>query len=141
LFYLFVRYYLFNASFSKWIGVFYGAVLVLDLFMVYMLGSWAETVDLSDPGLIEFMRDAVYFSWIILFFALFTDYAYLLLLVIPGYGFWKVSGAIPSGMGGGGADEGGQAKRVKKPATKLSKSEKRDRLGVEYRGGKPKFGR
>ena len=139
---MFVRYYLYNASFSKWIGFFYGVVMVLDLFMVYMLGSWAVTVDLSDPGLIEFMRDAVYFSWIILFFALFTDYAYLLLLVIPGYGFYKVSGAIPTGLGGG--DEpagGGQQKRVKKPAAKLSKTEKRERLGMEYRGGKPKFGR
>lgn len=111
-----------------------------------MLHSWSEGVSLDDAGLIEYLRDVVYFSWIILGLGLLTDFAYLLLLVIPGFAVYKLCG-VASGFGGGGGaalddDEQDERKEKKKKVTndKRSRSERLEQdFGIETRGGRPKF--
>ena len=134
--------------------------MIKDLFVVYILGKWgSDSVDLTDPGLVEFLRDLGYSSWIILVLALLTDYAFLLLVGIPAYAAYKLFGMMGS-LGGGAAagekcfcgflsvqcssgadDDGGGHKKGKKIKTgpKKTKAQMMEGFGQEMRGGRPKF--
>lgn len=142
--YLLVRYWWCNDSFGKIVGLLYLCLAGLDVFLVWTLHRWAEDVDLTDPGLIEYMRDAVYASWIILVLGLATDYAYMLTIVMVGFIAYQMLGALP--LGGGMPQEPvqeSQLQRRKKgkatTAKPVSKSQRRAELGAEYRGGRRKF--
>ena len=139
--YLLVRYWWCNDSFGKIVGLLYVCLAGLDVFLVWTLHRWAEDVDLTDPGLIEYMRDAVYFSWIIMAIGLVTDYAYLLTILIVGFFAYQMLGAMPSGMPEEPVQESQlqRRKKGKAPAKNVSKSQRRAELGADYRGGRRKF--
>ncbi len=129
---------------SRWVMVCGAALAALNGFLVVMLGRWSADVDLTDRGLVEYMRDGVYGSWIILLLALASDWAFLLLLLFPALAVYKLLNVLPGGgMSGGGGDEDAHSgqKRAPKKASTLSKAEKIALSGAEYRGGKPKFSR
>ena len=141
-----VRYWWFNASFSRLVACVYLVLAVMNAFVVYLLNKWSVDVDLTDPGLVEYMRDSVYFSWIILVLSLLTDYALLLIIVIPIFVAYKLMGAMGGGGLGAGLDptaggmpDDGRVKKRKVPKQTLSKSERREKMGIDYRGGRPKF--
>jgi hypothetical protein len=138
LLYVALRFFVFAAA-SRWVQFGFGLAAVLQVAMVLVLGSWSSTVDLTDKGLVEYMRDSVYFGWIVVAVALVTDWAYLLLLVIPAFAIYKVFGALPAAsMPSAGGDED-EKRRAPKKVSKLSKADRMAQLGAEYRGGKPKF--
>lgn len=126
---------------SRWVTFFFGALSLLDVALLLLLGSWSADVDLGSPGLVEYLCDGVYFSWIVLVLALFSDWAFLLLLVMPAFAGYKLLGALPSAPSGpdvGAEDERRRKKGPKKPSN-LTREEKVARLGADYRGGRPKF--
>ena len=137
--YLLLRFFVFAAA-SRWVQFGFGLAAALQVAMVLVLGSWAATVDLTDKGLVEYMRDSVYFGWIVLLAALASDWAFLLLLVLPGFAGYKLLNALPASMPSAGGDED-EKRRSPKKVSKLSKAEKIAQSGAEYRGGKPKFSR
>lgn len=102
-----------------------------------MLGKWSEQVDLTDPGLIEYMRDGVYFSWIVLALCLLSDWLFLLLLVMPIFVVYKLVGALPASPSG--PEEDDSRRKSPKKVSKLTKAERMAMTGAEYRGGKRKF--
>lgn len=150
--YVGLRLWVFQVPFGRFLGIVYGALAVMNAVAVYVLGSWSRDgqVDLSDPGLIEYIRDVIYFSWIVLALAIVTDYAFLLLLVIPAFAAYKLSGFVSAANAmnpsagldddeGDNGNGGSRKKKVAKQGPKLSKSERKAMTGVEYRGGRPKF--
>lgn len=142
LFYVVIRYFVFNSSFSRFIGFVYLLLAALDAVTVYMLNNWSADVDLTDAGLVEYMRDIVYFSWIILVLALFSDYAFILVILIPIFVAYRLMNLMPASMPGMDANENeSSAKRQKSKKVKptISKEERRKQVGGEYRGGKRKF--
>ncbi len=137
--YIGLRFFVFSAA-SRWVQFGFGLAAAVQVAMVLVLGSWAATVDLTDKGLVEYMRDTVYFCWIVLLVALASDWAYLLLLVLPGFAAYKLFGALPASIPSAG-DEEDDKRRAPKKVSKLSKAERIAQSGAEYRGGKPKFSR
>jgi hypothetical protein len=137
--YVALRFFVFAAA-SRWVQFGFGLAAVVQVAMVFVLGSWAATVDLTDKGLVEYMRDSVYYCWIVLVVALATDWAYLLLLVLPGFAAYKLFGALPASAPAADTDEDDK-RRAPKKVSKLSKAERIAQSGAEYRGGKPKFSR
>jgi hypothetical protein len=134
-----LRFFVFAAA-SRWVQFGFGLAAVVQLAMVLVLGSWSSTVDLTDKGLVEYMRDSVYFGWIVVAVALVTDWAFLLLTVLPAFAIYKVFGALPASMPSAGGEED-EKRRAPKKLSKLSKADRMAQSGAEYRGGKPKFNR
>jgi hypothetical protein len=118
LLYAALRYFVFSWP-SRWITFAFSVIVVLDLVLLYVLGSWAEQVDLTDAGLIEYMRDAIYFSWIVLFLALLSDWLFLSWFVLPIFAGYKLMGALPSAPST--QDEDDAKKKAPKKVSKLTK--------------------
>ena len=133
-----LRFFVFAGP-GRVVKVLFWGLAVAETLLVWTLGRWSDSVDLADPGLVEYMRDAVYLAWIVLAMALATDWAFLLLLAAPVFAAYKIYGALPAAPASSG-DEEDEKKRPKK-VSKLTKAEKIAASGAEYRGGKPKFSR
>ena len=87
--------------------------------------------------MLEYMRDGVYFSWIVLALCLLSDWLFLLLLVMPVFVIYKLVGAMPSAPSG--PEEDDSKRKAPKKVSKLTKAERMAMTGAEYRGGKRKF--
>lgn len=91
--------------------------------------------------LVEYLKDLVHLSWIVVVVACLTDYAWWLLLSAPLYALYKAVGLCRSASAGAGDDDADDADARARGAPKKQKSrqERLAQIGQETRGGRPKF--
>ena len=102
--YLILRFLFFWESFTTKFIVLYSLTLLIQFISYYYMNSMSQPIydndnktiidpgsDLNMPGHIsEYLKDAILFPIIVYVCSLYTNYAWLLLLVAPGFAFYKL---------------------------------------------------
>ncbi|PVV01106.1 hypothetical protein BB560_004488, partial [Smittium megazygosporum] len=131
--YVLFRFIIFYSSLSWKIAVCYFITLAIESYIyvqIYRISQpkfdndgklISSGVDLSQPGLISYMFDVIYITWMVHLLSLITVYAWFLYLSIPIYILYEFGGKFISLIKNKSPEESEQPKKSKR----MEKMEKR----------------